>query len=138
MTIGLGDTGRPAWRRWYAWIGLVTLTPALLIVVGGLFHLLLGLSGLSNAIADPATAPLGYVLAALVQPPVVVGGVLAALILNGVPAIHARRDPATGIFRLQLTWRGSWINHGVALAGGIAGAVLFAYLLVENFQIIAR
>jgi hypothetical protein len=99
-------------------LGLCLMVPALTLCIPSLLK-----------IAVPIPSP-------LIHPVLVVGGLLAALILNLVPiaAVRARVENGALISDLSIRLKGSLANLGVALLSlGLLGMIAL-YLFVENFQ----
>jgi len=118
------------------WLGLVTLLPALLIVIPGVLFSVFGIARPMNAL--DALFIRYTPLELLIHPLLILGGVFVALLLNAsaIVRVNLQRetDGLTATIRLknQLV---NWlvVGFGVSLLG-----IIFIYLLAENFQIFAR
>ena len=106
----------PISRR-FAVVGLVLVLPAALVCVSGLLRF---------SVPD-----------VLIHPALVVGGLLAALVLNLLPVLRTqwqREDGSVVGGAISLRWEGTLLNLAVVTTSLLLTAVLLTYLFVENFQ----
>ncbi|HLT47567.1 MAG TPA: hypothetical protein VK002_10095 [Rubricoccaceae bacterium] len=103
-----------------AGFGLLLSLPALGLVTSGLLQ-----SATGREVFFPPEL--------LVHPAVVLGGLLAALVLNALPTLRLTREPGADAVVLRLEVRRRAANLAVlALAAGLL-AVLLLYAFAENF-----
>jgi len=97
-------------------IGMLFTLPALAVCLSGLFQF--------------------SVPSSLIHPPLVVGGLLAALAINLYPVASARTHLENGNFvgALSIKLKGSLINLGVAFLSLALLGLIALYVFVENFQ----
>jgi hypothetical protein len=111
--------------------GILLLIPALLIGVTGILHSVFGISAPMNSMFDYLyRSPL---LAWIVHPAVILGGLLGAFVLNAVPVlqINVRNQEEALVGSLTIR-KGYWLHIGVLATAVFFFFVIFLYLLVEN------
>jgi len=101
-------------ERRFGLLGFLLLLPALILVSTGMLEV--------------------EVPGALVHPVLVMGGIALALALNALPVLRLRFAPEEGALIGTLRLRGTGLNLGALILGGLLLAVITAYLLVENYQ----
>ncbi len=108
-------------------LGLLALLPAFMVGTGGILH---------TAVGPNATSE-GLLL--LGNPFLVLGGIAVALAVNLLTTvtIATERSEARG-WEVRIGLQGKALNVAVITLAGLLSALIFAYLLVENFQIISR
>lgn len=112
-------------------LGLLSLIPAFLIGVTGSLHSLFGFSAPMNRMFDFLySSPL---LAWIVHPAVILGGLAMAFILNALPVlqISLRNQDKALVGTISLR-KGYWLHLGVLATAVLFGLIIFIYLLVEN------
>jgi len=113
------------------WISLISLIPALLLVIPGIMQSGLGYLGPNDALDTMfAKAP---ALQILLSPIVLLGGLLLAFILNLTPAIKLRFERQPEGLTSVITFKPvilHWIFVGISLL--IVGMIL-VYAFFENF-----
>ena len=111
--------------------GLFLLIPALLIGVTGILHSAFGISAPMNNMFDFLhSSPL---LAWIVHPAVILGGLAAAFILNAVPVLQVSlRNQDEALVGSLTIRKGYWLHLGVLATAVLFVMVIFLYLLVEN------
>lgn len=112
-------------------LGILLLIPALLIGVTGILHSVFGISAPMNNMFDYLrSSPL---LAWLVHPAVILGGLAAAFILNAVPVLQISvRNQEEALVGSLTIRKGYWLHLGVLVTAVLFVLVIFLYLLVEN------
>ena len=111
--------------------GSLALIPALMIGVTGSLHSLFGISAPMNNMFDfVRSTPL---LAWLIHPAVILGGLVVAFVLNALPVLHIslyNQDEAwQGTISLR---KGYWLHLIVLGTAVLFGLIIFLYLLAEN------
>ena len=110
-----------------AGFGFVLIIPSLLLVTGGILQSVFGASHCNDAIDF---------LSFLFNPAIILGGLMLAFGLNLIPVmrIYFREGNLVGMVKVQ----GRLLNLGLITAITLLTAVIFLYLLAENFQVFAR
>ncbi len=110
-----------------AGFGFVLIIPSLLLVTGGILQSVFGASHFNDAIDF---------LSFLFNPAIILGGLMLAFGLNLIPVmrIYFREGKLVGMVKVQ----GRLLNLGLITAITLLTAVIFLYLLAENFQVFAR
>ncbi|MDX1521580.1 MAG: hypothetical protein R3264_08135 [Anaerolineae bacterium] len=107
--------------------GAILVIPALLLVFGGVLQSGFGITRVNDA--------LNFDLF-LFHPGVIMGGLLLAFALNLLPVV--RINYQDGVFISTVTVRDRLLNLGLIGGIGFMAAIIFLYLLAENFQIFQR
>lgn len=112
-------------------LGLFLLIPALLIGVTGILHSVFGISAPMNNMFDFLhSSPL---LAWIVHPAVILGGLAAAFILNALPVLQiSLRNQDEALVGSLTIRKGYWLHMGVLVTAVLFILIIFVYLLVEN------
>jgi len=111
--------------------GVFLLIPALLIGVTGVLHSVFGISTPMNNMFDFLySSPL---LAWIVHPAVILGGLAAAFLLNALPVVQISVRNQEEVLVGSLTIRkGYWLHMGVLATAVLFLLGIFLYLLAEN------
>ena len=104
--------------------GAILVIPALLLVFGGVLQSGFGITRVNDA--------LNFDLF-LFHPVVIMGGLLLAFALNLLPVV--RLSYQEGVIISTVTVKDRLLNVGLIGGIGLMGAIIFLYLLAENFQI---
>ena len=109
-----------------AGVGFVLIIPALLLVFGGVLQSVFGASQFNNATDFQSI---------IFNPAIILGGLMVALGLNLIPVmrLYFREGDLVGMIKV----RGRLSNLGIITAITLLMAVIFLYLLAENFQVFA-
>lgn len=108
------------------WIGLIAVIPALLLVIPGLMQSGLGITKINDAISE-------NVPQAVLQPAILLGGLLLAFVLNVIPAIRFRFEQQPEGLTSVITFRPvllHWIFVGMSV---LMVGIILVYALFENF-----
>jgi len=102
--------------RRFAIVGLALLLPACLVCLSGLLQF---------------PVPNG-----LIQPFLVMGGLLVAFVVNLLPVLRTswRREDGALVGTVRLRFEGVLPNLGIVTTSVLLTAVIAGYLFVENFQ----
>ncbi len=111
--------------------GIFLLIPALLIGVTGILHSVFGILAPMNNMFDYLySSPL---LAWIVHPVVILGGLTAAFILNALPVLQISvRNQEEALVGSLTIRKGYWLHLGILATAVLFVLVIFLYLLVEN------
>ncbi len=116
----------------YFVFGVLLLIPALLLGVTGVLHSIFGISGPMHSLFDSVgSRPL---LAWVVHPVVILGGLAAAFVLNALPVLQiSLRNQEEALVGSLTIRKGYWLHLGVLATAVLFLLIIFLYLLVENF-----
>ncbi len=122
-------------KRKLGLFSLALLLPALFFSSAGILYAVFGLEA-ANRLLEAMLAQIVFKL--LLSPIVVLGGPLAAFVLNAWKVVHISADVVNEEFVVALSLK-RLFGHLIflALAGGLL-LVLACYAFVENFKIVAR
>ena len=109
-----------------ATIGILLLLPALLLAVGGLLFSLFGVAAINDMIGGDLF---------LFHPIVILGGMAIALSVNLLSVLRFQWQEGNLVSVIRV--RGKMVNLGLIVLIGTLAALIFVYLLAENFQIFA-
>ena len=112
-------------------LGVFLLIPALLIGVTGVLHSVFGISAPMNNMFDYLrNTPL---LAWIIHPGVILGGLVGAFILNALPVLHISVQNQADSFVGSVSIRkGYWLHMMVLGTAVLFLLIIFSYLVVEN------
>ena len=111
----------------YALVGLFLLIPAGILVSGGLLQSLFGSGRINQAVDFDAL---------IFNPAFILGGILIALSLNLLPLLNVHISAQDGILETQVRLRLQAINLVLIGLISLLAAIIFLYLLAENFAIL--
>ena len=119
----------------FAVAGMISIFPALLIVVSGIFIILFRVESLNNLLDEHISKTN---LNIIIHPVVVFGGLILAIILNFHSSLEVKLQFETNSVISKVSLKGKLINLLIASFGLLLLALLLVYGFVENFVIVPR
>jgi len=126
MTTNLGTHNKP-----YLWISLISVIPALALVIPGILQSA-GYLGLNN-VRDAAFTSIPF-LEVILNPVILLGGLITAFILNVVPAVSFRFERKSGELSGIVTFKPvllHWLFIGLSI---LMAGIILTYAFFENFR----